>query len=171
MNEENLNVSKVPSYGSRFCAIVLGTCALVVPSTIGQKEYVANNDAACMASTIYHEARGEHVKAQRAVAEVVFNRAWKSGKSVCEIVAQKRQFAWYARHKIKTMDAALAAMLDKTFKQERILKNETFLYFYSGRPPYWAATMTCRPIGRLTFCKEKSKSSRYKANTASAQPS
>lgn len=169
MNEKDISHSKVPRNSVRLCAVVLGAYSLVTPSPIGYDEIAANDEAACMASAIYHEARGEHVRAQRAVAEVVLNRAWKSGKSVCEIVAQKRQFAWYAKHKIMAMDAALAAMLDKTFKQERILKNGTFLFFYSGRQPYWAATMTCRPIGRLTFCKEKSKSSPFKGSTASTR--
>lgn len=147
--------TKLARYRSRFCAVVLGIGAVVIPSELGYQANLPDVGNDCLASAIYHEARGEHVKAQRAVAEVVLNRAYKSGKSVCEIVAAKRQFSWYTKHKIKVMDQALADMLDEAFKHPRILKNENFLYFYSGQAPYWARHMTCRPLGRLNFCKEQ----------------
>lgn len=164
---------KVVRQGSRLCAIILGIAAALAPAGLGSGMSLGVDPAEreCLVAAIYHEARGEPVKAQRAVAEVVLNRAWKSGKSVCEVVAARRQFAWYAKHKIKVMDSALARLLDNAFKQQRILENENFLYFYSGSTPIWAKGMSCRPLGRLRFCKEKKLSSRTTASTASTQPS
>lgn len=49
----------------------------------------------CLARTIYHEARGEGAKGQRAVGEVVINRvkSGQFGKTVCGVTGAKGQFA------------------------------------------------------------------------------
>jgi spore germination cell wall hydrolase CwlJ-like protein len=51
----------------------------------------------CIARTIYHEARGESVLGQIAVANVVMNRARSVDKTPCFIVAQRYQFATVGR--------------------------------------------------------------------------
>lgn len=47
-----------------------------------------------LAMNLYHEARGESVAGQVAVAHVVINRAQKRGKSLKEIILQPYQFSW-----------------------------------------------------------------------------
>lgn len=48
----------------------------------------------CLARTIYHEARGEGPRGQRAVGEVVINRVKAGfGKSVCGVTRARGQFA------------------------------------------------------------------------------
>tara|TARA_R110002096_G_scaffold378997_1_gene573034 strand:+ start:648 stop:1028 length:381 start_codon:yes stop_codon:yes gene_type:complete len=51
----------------------------------------------CLASAIYHEARGEPLLGQMAVAEVIINRVdnWRWKNTVCEVVTQKDQFTFY----------------------------------------------------------------------------
>lgn len=49
---------------------------------------------ACLALNIYHEARGEPIEGQRAVAYVTINRAQASGKEVCDVVFEDEQFSW-----------------------------------------------------------------------------
>ena len=55
----------------------------------------------CLAMNIYHEARGESIAGQIAVAQVTMNRvehkSWPD--TVCEVVYQKKQFSW--THTIK----------------------------------------------------------------------
>lgn len=51
----------------------------------------------CLALAIYHEARGESVLGQKAVAEVVINRAKEKEKTTCEVISEKNQFSWYHR--------------------------------------------------------------------------
>ena len=51
----------------------------------------------CLAKNIYHEARGEPVEGQLAVALVTLNRAETS--SVCKVVYQRKQFSWTTRPK------------------------------------------------------------------------
>ena len=53
----------------------------------------------CLAATVYHEARGEPLKTQQAVAEVIIERTL-SGRyptTVCGVVNQKAQFSWVHR--------------------------------------------------------------------------
>jgi len=46
----------------------------------------------CLALTVHFESRGEPIKGQYAVAEVVMNRAEKRNLTVCQVVKQKGQF-------------------------------------------------------------------------------
>jgi N-acetylmuramoyl-L-alanine amidase len=54
-----------------------------------------DGDVRCVAQAVYHEARGESARGQRAVADVVMNRArsgrWGSG--ACAVVNAPRQFS------------------------------------------------------------------------------
>ena len=57
----------------------------------------AHPDLKCLATTIYHEARGEPPKGQIAVAKVVMNRVnYKHGfpDKVCHVVRERNQFSW-----------------------------------------------------------------------------
>ena len=46
----------------------------------------------CLSMAIYHESRGEPIKGQYAVAEVVLNRADKRNLDVCEVIYEKDNF-------------------------------------------------------------------------------
>lgn len=47
----------------------------------------------CLAMNIYHEARGEMIPAQYAVANVTMNRAGDKSR-ICDTVAAPKQFSW-----------------------------------------------------------------------------
>ncbi len=72
-----------------------------------------DEQAQCLAITVYHEARGETLEGQLAVANVVINRA-KSGRyppSWCEVMKQPRQFSFVnpKTGRIPGIDTASAA--------------------------------------------------------------
>lgn len=48
----------------------------------------------CLALNVYHEARGESVTGQRAVASVTINRARENESTICEEVFKPHQFSW-----------------------------------------------------------------------------
>jgi spore germination cell wall hydrolase CwlJ-like protein len=50
--------------------------------------------ALCLALNVYHEARGEPVNGQVAVAFVTLNRVEKQQSNVCSVVYQHKQFSW-----------------------------------------------------------------------------
>lgn len=48
----------------------------------------------CLALNIFHEARGEQVPGQYAVAQVTLNRASQNGSTPCEETFKPKQFSW-----------------------------------------------------------------------------
>lgn len=48
----------------------------------------------CVALAVYHEARGEPLVGQHAVAQVVMNRALRDPAKACEVVFKPYQFSW-----------------------------------------------------------------------------
>jgi spore germination cell wall hydrolase CwlJ-like protein len=48
----------------------------------------------CLALNVYHEARGEPLEGQKAVALVTMKRAAGDPKRVCDEVFRPRQFSW-----------------------------------------------------------------------------
>lgn len=55
----------------------------------------------CMALNIYHEARGEPIAGQHAVALVTMNRA-ETNDNVCDTVLAPKQFSWTNNLIVKT---------------------------------------------------------------------
>jgi N-acetylmuramoyl-L-alanine amidase len=55
------------------------------------------NALLCLALNVYHEARGETVEGQVAVAMVTMNRAGWDTRNVCPTVYKPRQFSWTHR--------------------------------------------------------------------------
>lgn len=67
-----------------------------------------DKNVTCLAQNIYHEARGESLKGQIAVAQVVLNRTKNDSypSDICEVVWDKYQFSW-------TLDKSLWKINDK----------------------------------------------------------
>ena len=55
---------------------------------------VVNTALMCMALTVFHEARGEPIIGQYAVAMVTLNRADNDKSRVCKEVFKPKQFSW-----------------------------------------------------------------------------
>jgi len=51
----------------------------------------------CLALNVFHEARGEPIDGQFAVAQVTLNRAGRNPEQVCDVVRAKNQFSWTLR--------------------------------------------------------------------------
>lgn len=74
-------------------------------------EAAASPDQECLANAVYFEARGESLRGQLAVAEVVLNRA-SSGRfpaSVCGVVVQPAQFSFVRRGHMPRADRSSEA--------------------------------------------------------------
>jgi len=50
--------------------------------------------ALCLALNVFHEARGEFIPGQYAVALVTLNRAEHDPAKVCDVVFKRHQFSW-----------------------------------------------------------------------------
>lgn len=125
----------------------------------------------CLATNVYHEARGESVRGMEAVAQVTLNRTAdeKFPDDVCAVVYQKKsngkcQFSWYC-------DGKSDAVQDKKSWEvavsvaERALRGYTVgaiasnaIYYHSTRVrPYWAyKKRLVAVIGRHRFYTDRS---------------
>ena len=151
-------------------ALVAGMVAVGVT---GAKEAIAQERLStiapeqreCLALNIYHEARGESIAGQVAVAWVTLNRMESQSfpNSICGVVYQARtdsagnpirnqcQFSWYCdgrsdriRNQREWEDVQLIAdvvLLDWARASESPVQNATF-YHADYVTPYWASAFT-----------------------------
>lgn len=110
----------------------------------------------CLATTVYYESRGEPAKGQRGVADVVLNRAYKQGKSICQVVHHPAAFSYLRAKPRKLKREEIKKQLEVVFKQKRVLDSR-YAHFYSGKAPKWALGQQCKKIGNHHFCKLKEK--------------
>lgn len=126
--------------------------------TIRSERKFNHSDLECLASVIWHEARGESLAGQRAVYEVVMHRARMFGKSLCEVVKAPKQFSWYGNptKPILPLTARMRDFLERVKNHPPVLHSHGFRWFFSGQTiPYWAVKMECRVIGGHRFCRER----------------
>ena len=99
----------------------------------------------CLALNVYHEARGEPVRGQLAVALVTLNRAKRRQDKVCEVVFAPWQFSW-------TNGGTLPPIKDKTaFKRSLALARASWAipdftdgathYHHEDVYPKWASNL------------------------------
>jgi spore germination cell wall hydrolase CwlJ-like protein len=104
-------------------------------------------DIECLASNIYHEARGEGLQGQIAVAQVTVNRV-ASGKfqsNVCKVVYANKQFSWTNSGTKRVKDTKAwqnaVAVAQAVLTQSIHLPDFKALYFHTRQvKPTWAKT-------------------------------
>lgn len=139
-----------------FCTSI-GTPALSRPKL----QAVHKTDLNCLAHNIYHEARGEPVEGQIAVALVVTNRVLSGlfENTVCGVVYAKQQFSWTQDATLRVVDAKAfkvakeiaAAVLDQSIH----LPEFTALYFHNktAKPQWRKNKLLVAQIGNHVFYK------------------
>jgi len=68
--------------------------AVLLTLNVQCSEAASESAILCTALNIYHEARGESVRGQLAVAMVTRNRAKQDPDKACEVVFKRAQFSW-----------------------------------------------------------------------------
>lgn len=123
-----------------------------------------NRQLSCLALNIYHEARGEPVAGQYAVAEVTLNRVASSRypNTICEVVYQKNwdrirrryvgAFSWTefdTRPKLKQQEWQRAVKIAEAVYHQRKEPELDGALFYHARSikPSWARKKT--PVARI----------------------
>jgi N-acetylmuramoyl-L-alanine amidase len=120
-------------------------------------------EVACLATNIYHEARGESFEGQQAVAHVTLNRvesAWFPN-SVCGVVFQPAQFSWTnapvgpISEPAAFENALLIAVGAMTGMSEDPTDGAMFYYVQTKASPHWSLSMqTTAVIGHHTFKRD-----------------
>ncbi len=83
---------------------------------------IASTAMLCLALNIYHEARGESLTGQHAVAQVTMNRAQRDPKKVCSVVFNKHQFSWTTGHTKRSKGKVSVSLVPKEDKAWRMAK-------------------------------------------------
>jgi spore germination cell wall hydrolase CwlJ-like protein len=106
-------------------------------------------DIDCLAKNIYHEARGEPLEGQIAVAQVTLNRVQnpRYHNTVCGVVYAHRQFSWTnsGTKKVKNPKAWQAALdISRAVLTKSVhLPEFRATHFHTLQvKPYWAKTKT-----------------------------
>jgi N-acetylmuramoyl-L-alanine amidase len=74
--------------------MALASLAMVAALIAQSGADLPQEEVGCLARNIYHEARGESLEGQIAVAHVTLNRVGEFAGSVCGVVYQRSQFSW-----------------------------------------------------------------------------
>jgi N-acetylmuramoyl-L-alanine amidase len=136
-------------------SIGLGTGSLVTPKT----QYASRIEINCLAKNIYHEARGESLQGQIAVAQVTVNRV-VSGKfqnNICNVVYAPSQFSWTIGRTKKIKDTkaweASVAVATAVLTNSIHLPDFKALYFHTKqvRPSWKYSKRVVAVIGNHIF--------------------
>lgn len=76
---------------------ILVATRIMVAYQIHRKDYMIASALLCMALAVYHEARGESIAGQQAVALVTLNRAEGNRRRVCREVRKPGQYSWVGK--------------------------------------------------------------------------
>lgn len=114
-----------------------------LPRVIPVKANIA--DIECLAKNIYHEARGEGIQGQVAVAQVTINRT-QSGKfqnTICKTVYAPSQFSWTLDKRKRVRDSkawkASVAVATAVLSNTVVLPKFNALFFHTKQvKPRWA---------------------------------
>ena len=142
--------------------IGLFLCLLIIPiETFHKRPVIDIRQEQCLATVLYHEARGESAKGRAAVAAVALNRAARANYDVCAIMSKPAQFSWY-KHKptllpISTLGTLLwdaHVMLEQHRGGLRTLDASHFAH--KSVRNYWTTKFhKVATIGKLAFYREK----------------
>lgn len=112
----------------------------------------------CLASAIFHEARGEPIEGQRAVAHVILNRAKYEHKSICAIIKAHKQFSFVHRGVVphapkEWLVRAVSAIKAYSLKDES--RGATFFIHQRVKPLWSRRKRLVAHIGKHKFYREK----------------
>lgn len=130
--------------GVTIAAILLASS--LATSTLVQypKDKANQKELVCLARNIYHEARGEPIAGQIAVAQVTINRvrSQEFQSTVCGVVYADRQFSWTNSYPKKILDSKAwrtsLAIAEAVLTKQTTLPNFKALYFHTKQVnPKW----------------------------------
>lgn len=104
----------------------------------------------CMSWAVWKESRGEGILTQKAVMDVVHNRARASGKSVCSVLRTYGQFPYFEQG-VGSVPKEFLTRVKMLSNMERVMPKGVY-YFNSIPPEYGKHYMK---LGGLYFNKEK----------------
>lgn len=123
---------------------------------------VHTEDDICIAWVLHDEARGEPLRGQRAVYDVVKRRMKKRNLTACEVVKQPYQFSGYKRGMELAADEDMLQRLSKVRKIPPVAPNASYFHSKQVKPSWKDKMKRVLSIGNHVFyvkpqTKEKQK--------------
>lgn len=117
--------------------------------------YAPSDDDHCIAIAIHHESRGEGLKGQRSVLDVIQNRMLEAGESACKVIKKPKQFSFVTKRTKWKASGKQMELFNKVKNHPKVLANN-YLWFYNKviASPTWASKMKCKRIAKHHFCKK-----------------
>lgn len=143
-----------------YIAVLLGCGLIINPSDTSdiQAKLLSHNrqQVTCLANNIYHEARGEDEQGQLAVGLVTMNRVTQSGKTVCDIVHERKpgcQFSWTCtKVAIKEQEAynnIVAKSMQIIRGDVKDFTNGATFYHATYVKPFWSKHKDFKRVARV----------------------
>lgn len=127
---------------------------LATPKRLPESRYAED---VCLAWVVHDEARGEPLKGQRAILDVVMKRMKKSGKTACQVVKKKKQFSGYTKGKLLRANHEQFMRLQELRKMKPVVPEATHFHATYVKPTWAARMKRVRQVGKHIFFKEKQK--------------
>ena len=128
-------------------------------ASIPRKQYT-ERDLRCLATNIYHEARGEGYLGGLAVAVVTINRTRHRDypRTICEVVYQPRQFSWTnnKNHRATVNPASIYLAKVALSQRHKLRGLQATHYHTTAVKPRWRLHLQrVAKIGDHVFYREK----------------
>lgn len=126
------------------------TSTLAVPPSVPPVPEFTQDDI-CMAWVIYDEARGEPLRGQKAVYDVVTHRMEIRKLTACEVVKEPYQFSGYHRGMTLTASHEMLQRLKEVRTMRPVVPNATFFHSRDVKPTWASKMKRILTIGRHSF--------------------
>jgi spore germination cell wall hydrolase CwlJ-like protein len=114
-------------------------------------------EATCLAWALHDEARGEPIKGQRAVYDVIKHRMTVRSLTACEVVKQPYQFSGYKRGMKLRADDDMLQRLDEVRRMRPVVPSATYFHSKAVKPSWAAKMKRILSIGGHVFYRPKPK--------------
>lgn len=138
-------------------ALLVGLAILILSFATYSSTVKQSQEILCLATNVYHEARGESFKGKLAVAVVTINRTRSPDypDTICGVVYQRDQFSWtrFKNKKITDMNAwsDAIAVANLAIEDPYILGNFVATHYHNTSVnPRWGLAKVAK-IGKHIF--------------------
>jgi spore germination cell wall hydrolase CwlJ-like protein len=111
-------------------------------------------DKECLAWVVNDEARGEPLRGQKAVYDVVKHRMTVRNKTACEVVMEPHQFSGYKDGMFLHVDQNMLTLLTKLSKMRSVVPEAEYFHATYVKPSWSARMKKVVTIGLHTFYKK-----------------
>ncbi len=112
---------------------------------------VLSDDPICLAWVVSNEAKGEPLRGQKAVYDVVQHRMSLRKKTACEVVKEAHQFSGYHKGMHLHVDDLMLTRLEKLRKMAPVVRDCDYFHAVYVKPAWRLKMQKCEQINNHIF--------------------